>query len=384
MATGGNLAIVAGHDVNATAAYANAQGAIGVSAGHDVNLNAGEQSASANDEHYRKENGFLSSKSTHTIDSSSYTNAVGTTLSGSTVAVQAGNDLTAKAATIAATNDVSLSAGHDLNVLAGGAGALVGGGTGALSGASVDRFNRQLHPDEKKAIHDKANGDKALEKRSTRAAFNANFVSLVEAENLKSEIGWVKGQQDKGLFVYTDGQKYFDNVKANLIAPGKDAIKVVTGGIATTTGLGICGVGGPVCIVGGPMTAMGASDFTEGASGLYNFYMGRGAAGYNPLRETFSSISPKWGGTAYDVVNFGVSVGGLFAPRTLNVGLADGLGRPQSMFGVTVPAYNNVKLLPLTKMPLPGVNQPLMLFVIGSRGVAVYNDVSKEAKPSRP
>ncbi|PHP87643.1 hypothetical protein CFB52_024905 [Burkholderia sp. AU18528] len=119
IATGGNLAIVAGHDVNATAAYANAQGAIGVSAGHDVNLNAGEQSASANDEHYRKENGFLSSKSTHTIDSSSYTNAVGTTLSGNTVAVQAGNDLTAKAATIAATNDVSLSAGHDLTVTTG-------------------------------------------------------------------------------------------------------------------------------------------------------------------------------------------------------------------------------------------------------------------------
>ncbi|QQJ96021.1 hemagglutinin repeat-containing protein [Burkholderia ambifaria] len=116
IAAGGNLAIVAGHDVNTTAAYANAQGAIGVSAGHDVNLNAGQQSASANDEHYRKESGFLSSTSTHTIDSSSYTNAVGTTLSGSTVAVQAGNDLTAKAATIAATKDVSLSAGHDLTI----------------------------------------------------------------------------------------------------------------------------------------------------------------------------------------------------------------------------------------------------------------------------
>ncbi|WP_175817892.1 hemagglutinin repeat-containing protein [Burkholderia diffusa] len=116
IATGGNLAIAAGHDVNATAAYANAQGAIGISAGHDVNLNAGEQSASANDEHYHKENGFLSSKSTHTIDSSRYTNAVGTTLSGNSVSVQAGNDLTAKAATIAATNDVSLTAGHDLTI----------------------------------------------------------------------------------------------------------------------------------------------------------------------------------------------------------------------------------------------------------------------------
>ncbi|WP_367303367.1 hemagglutinin repeat-containing protein [Burkholderia multivorans] len=35
------------------------------------------------------------------------------------------------------------------NLLAGGAGALVGGGTGALTGAAVDRFNRQLHEDNK-------------------------------------------------------------------------------------------------------------------------------------------------------------------------------------------------------------------------------------------
>ncbi|WP_155646920.1 hypothetical protein, partial [Burkholderia territorii] len=35
------------------------------------------------------------------------------------------------------------------------AGALVGGGTGALTGAAVDRFNRQLHPEEKKWISEK-------------------------------------------------------------------------------------------------------------------------------------------------------------------------------------------------------------------------------------
>nr|WP_186144033.1 hemagglutinin repeat-containing protein [Burkholderia gladioli] len=282
------------------------------------------------------------------------------------------------------------------NALATGAGAAVGGESGAFSGYNVDRFNRQLHTEEKKAISDKANGDRALEDRLTRAAcfidqcwiefppnsaaFNASFVSLVEAENLKSEIGWVKSQQGQGLFVYTGGQQYADNVKANIIAPGRDAIKLVTGGLTATTGLGVCGFGGVACIVGGPMAAMGASDFAEGVSGLFNFYMGKGAAGYNPLREIFSSISPQWGGTAYDVVNFSVSVGGLWAPRTLNVGLADGLGRPQSMFGVSVPAYNNVTLLPLTKMPLPGVNQPFMLFGVGSRGIAVYNDVSRETK----
>lgn len=116
IAAGGNLSIVAGNDVNATTAYANARGAIHVSAGHDVNLNAGAQSASAHDEHYRKERGLLSSTSTHTIDSSSYTKAIGTTLSGHTVEVQAGNDLTAKAATIAATRDLNLIAGRDLTI----------------------------------------------------------------------------------------------------------------------------------------------------------------------------------------------------------------------------------------------------------------------------
>jgi filamentous hemagglutinin len=114
--TGGHLAIAAGRDVNATAAYVSAAGVIGVSAGRDVNLDAGEQSASAYDERARKERGVLSSKSTHTIDSSGYTNAVGTTLSGDSVTVVAARDLTAKAATVAGSGDVNLVAGRDLSI----------------------------------------------------------------------------------------------------------------------------------------------------------------------------------------------------------------------------------------------------------------------------
>lgn len=86
----------------------------GKRAERDVNLNAGEQSASAFDERYRRERGVLSSKSTHTRDSASYTNAIGTTLSGRTAAVSAGDDLTGAAATIAATGDVQLDAIGDL------------------------------------------------------------------------------------------------------------------------------------------------------------------------------------------------------------------------------------------------------------------------------
>jgi len=47
------------------------------------------------------------------------------------------------------------------NLLAGGAGALAGGGTGALTSAAVDRFNRQLHQEEKtlaKQLADRSGG----------------------------------------------------------------------------------------------------------------------------------------------------------------------------------------------------------------------------------
>ncbi|MFX3550199.1 hemagglutinin repeat-containing protein [Ralstonia mannitolilytica] len=114
--TGGNLAIGAGQDVNATAAYANATGGIQVAAGRDVNLNAGQSHQDVRDEHFQTEKGFLSTKTTHTIDSAGQTNAVGTTLSGDTVTVAAGRDLTAKAATIAGTGDVNLAAGNNLTI----------------------------------------------------------------------------------------------------------------------------------------------------------------------------------------------------------------------------------------------------------------------------
>ncbi|MHA6912635.1 hemagglutinin repeat-containing protein [Ralstonia pseudosolanacearum] len=114
--TGGKLAIGAGQDVNATAAYANATGSIQVVAGRDVHLNAGQSHQDVRDEHFLAEKGFLSTKTTHTIDSAGQTNAVGTTLSGDTVSVAAGRDMTAHAATIAGTGDVNLSAGRDLTI----------------------------------------------------------------------------------------------------------------------------------------------------------------------------------------------------------------------------------------------------------------------------
>ncbi len=114
--SGGDVRILAGRDFGATAANVGAEGRVEIMAGRDVYLLAGERSASAYDEHEVRERGILSSKSTHTIDASGYTDAIGTLVSGNSVEVLAGNNLTANAATIAGTSDVTLEAVRDLTV----------------------------------------------------------------------------------------------------------------------------------------------------------------------------------------------------------------------------------------------------------------------------
>ncbi|CAH2906509.1 MAG: Putative large exoprotein involved in heme utilization or adhesion of ShlA/HecA/FhaA family [uncultured Paraburkholderia sp.] len=56
------------------------------------------------------------------------------------------------------------------NAIATGIGGAVGGNAGAVSGYDVDRYNRQLHPDEKPAIKNLANGDPDKEHRLEAAA----------------------------------------------------------------------------------------------------------------------------------------------------------------------------------------------------------------------
>lgn len=277
------------------------------------------------------------------------------------------------------------------NALATGAGAAVGGESGAFSGYNVDRFNRQLHPGEKKAISDKANGDKDEEKRLTRAACyavkcwaeypagsderNKNFVSEVEVASLTNELDWVNQQKSSGLFEYTALQKGGDAIKTDPVGVAKDITKMTLGGMTAKTGAALCtsGIG---CAVGGWMTTFGISEFVEGGSGLYNRYNGINAPGDNPLRWGFNQLSPQWGNAIYDGINFGMAVLALKAPVPLNMDVADGLNRPVSIFGVTVPRIDNVNLLPFIKQPWPyGTTQGFLLYGVGSKGAAVVNDV---------
>ncbi|MGD7247917.1 hypothetical protein ACQCRE_24655, partial [Ralstonia pseudosolanacearum] len=111
--------------------------------------------------------------------------------------------------------------------VAAGAVGSVGGGSGAFMGSNVDRYNRQLHPDEKALIHAKANGDKAAEKRLTDAAcyrvqcwaeyspnsqeYLARYVSDTDAKDLGRELKWVDSQKvSGGKFDYTPMQRVGD------------------------------------------------------------------------------------------------------------------------------------------------------------------------------
>ncbi|MDR5823706.1 hemagglutinin repeat-containing protein, partial [Caballeronia sp. LZ043] len=280
------------------------------------------------------------------------------------------------------------------NVVAGAGGALAGGEAGAVTASNADLYNRQLNQKEKKTIADQANGDAAEASRLTKAAcyavkcwaeyapgseqYNANFVSQLEASQLGPELAWVNNQKEAGLFNYTPGQKVTDMVKSDPTGVARDLAKTITGGVTTKTGATLC-TNGLGCVVGGAMVALGLSDMAEAGSDLYNRYNGINLPGVNPLRNGFNEVLPSgWGNIAYDGLSLAAAVGALYAPVPLKMGTADGLGRPGSMFGVTVSRFNNKWLVPFTGIAAPyGVNQGILIYGVGSKGATVANDIKK-------
>ncbi|EIL88052.1 hemagglutinin/hemolysin-related protein, partial [Rhodanobacter fulvus Jip2] len=91
-------------------------GSLVIAAGHDLTLNAGVENHDTTRDTKRKKSGFLSSKTTTTHDETHDSYAIGSTLSGESVTVAAGHDLTTRAAQVAGTHDVTLAAGHDVTI----------------------------------------------------------------------------------------------------------------------------------------------------------------------------------------------------------------------------------------------------------------------------
>ena len=118
IASGANTQILAGRDVTTEAAQVTAKGDIGVVAGRDFSLDTATES----DYHYKEETktkkGFLSKKTTHTIEENSATRESGSLLSGDNVQVVAGNNLLVNGSAVAGDGDVQLKAGNNVDIVA--------------------------------------------------------------------------------------------------------------------------------------------------------------------------------------------------------------------------------------------------------------------------
>ncbi len=118
IASGGNTVILAGRDVTAQATDVTAQGDIGVAAGRDVNLTTATESDYRYREQTKTSSGFLSKKTTHTIEEDCATREKGSLLSGDNVTVSAGNNLRVLGSAVAGDGDVALSAGNNVDIVA--------------------------------------------------------------------------------------------------------------------------------------------------------------------------------------------------------------------------------------------------------------------------
>lgn len=115
--TGGNATLVASNDINSQAAYVNADKNLTAVAGGNVNIGTATQNSSYDQEVYTASSSILSSKSMHSKDLQTGTQAIGSTLSGNNVTVQSGKDLNVVGSNVVSTTGTSLAAVNNVNIV---------------------------------------------------------------------------------------------------------------------------------------------------------------------------------------------------------------------------------------------------------------------------
>ncbi|HGM7840050.1 TPA: hemagglutinin repeat-containing protein [Serratia marcescens] len=92
------------------------QGAIALQAKKDVTLNTATERESRYSEERSEKKGLLNKSSSHTVTDDRTTRENGSLLSGNSVSISAGNDLTVTGSAIAADQDVNLQAGRNVDI----------------------------------------------------------------------------------------------------------------------------------------------------------------------------------------------------------------------------------------------------------------------------
>jgi adhesin HecA-like repeat protein len=112
----GNVNLQAGHDLTARAADVQAGGALGLVAGNDISLVNGFQNEVTDVASKSTKSGFWNKTTTIKHDVVDTTTAIGTSLGGSSVTVQAGHDLQVTGSSILSDDATKLFAGNNITV----------------------------------------------------------------------------------------------------------------------------------------------------------------------------------------------------------------------------------------------------------------------------
>nr|WP_282707293.1 DUF637 domain-containing protein [Pseudomonas syringae] len=255
-------------------------------------------------------------------------------------------------------------------------------------------YNRQSHEDEEMAKRDevkkggftKENLDKAscyvikcwAQYDRASPEYRDSMIKESDVAGLGNELMWVDAQQEKGLFNYSYIDAAKDLATRDVIPLGTETGSIVTGGISVASGYTLCG-SGVGCVFGAPMVAFGAGNVLEGGTGIYNHFYG-GGEGYNPVKEAFSLLPGNLGGVVYSSADFALSLGAGLVKVPLKMGLADGLNRPKSMFGVMVSGVDNNFFLPAIGATPYGTAMGMYFYSLAGKGNSIYKEVSDEKK----
>lgn len=116
IATAGNAQLSAGNDVNVRAAQVLAGEDLSIQAARDINIGAGVATRSLDDAYYRSGSGLFGSSSLTLKNTVQSSEAITSDIAGRTVNMHAGNNLTANATTVSATEGGLLSAGNNVTL----------------------------------------------------------------------------------------------------------------------------------------------------------------------------------------------------------------------------------------------------------------------------
>lgn len=111
----GGVAVQAGQNINARAAYINSDnGTVAMAAGRDINFTTGRETAVDDYGLKHKESGLLSSSTTTVRTHDDHQRVLGTTVTGQAVQIGAVQDVNMTAATVAGQDDVTVAVGRNV------------------------------------------------------------------------------------------------------------------------------------------------------------------------------------------------------------------------------------------------------------------------------